>query len=69
MLAVKVPVLEMNEIGVTLDVTLGGEALAAQLAVVLDVGVHGLDVLGQSKIVCKTLFAQIALVSVQPQVN
>jgi hypothetical protein len=67
--AVKVAVLEVHEVRVPLDVTLGGEALAAQLAIVLDVGVDRLDVLGEGKVVGETLFTEVALVPVQPQVN
>jgi hypothetical protein len=39
-LAVEVPVLEVDQLGVALDVALRREALPAQLAVVLHIGMH-----------------------------
>ena len=62
--AVKISVFQMHKIGVSFNVAFRRETFAAKFTVVLDVGMHRLDVLCQGKVVCKTLVAQSTLVSV-----
>ena len=67
--AVKVSVLQMHKVRVPLDVAFRRETFTAQFAVILNVGMHRLDVLRQRKIVGKTFVTQAALVPVDSQVH
>ena len=66
---IEVSIFQVNEIGMTFDVSFRGETFPAKFTIVLDVGVNRLDVLGQSEVVREVFLAKAALMPIQFQVN